>query len=222
MQDHDQRFKTLLHEFFAEFFQLFFPDWADRFDFTQVEWLDKEMFPDPPQGDRRVLDLVVKVPVKQAVAAEQAEAGPWIALLHVEVESADRVASFRPRMFQYYQFLRHRHNLPVLPVGLFLRVGMEGIGWDVYEERFWERTLVHFEYAYVGLPALPAVQYVQGENYLGVAMSALMQLSEAQRREIKAEAMRRFRESNLSEYRRFLLADFVEAYLPLREADQAE
>ncbi|HVA48335.1 MAG TPA: hypothetical protein VNH11_18355 [Pirellulales bacterium] len=30
---HDPRFKKLLKEFFAEFFWLFFPTWAARFDF---------------------------------------------------------------------------------------------------------------------------------------------------------------------------------------------
>ena len=34
MADHDQRFKSLLKAFFAEFFQVFFPAWADRFDFS--------------------------------------------------------------------------------------------------------------------------------------------------------------------------------------------
>ena len=57
MADQDQRFKVLLQEFFAEFFQLFFPDWLARFDFTRVDWLDKEAFSDPPQGERPYLDL---------------------------------------------------------------------------------------------------------------------------------------------------------------------
>lgn len=34
---HDPRFKRLLQEFFAEFFWLFFPDWAERFDFGSIE-----------------------------------------------------------------------------------------------------------------------------------------------------------------------------------------
>jgi hypothetical protein len=29
-------------------------------------------------------------------------------------------------------------QLPVLPIGLFLRVGLDGIGWDAYEEHFWK------------------------------------------------------------------------------------
>src|SRR5436190_1283048 len=58
MDDHDQRFKTLLREFLPEFFALFFPDWAARFDFAGTEWLEQEAFLDPPGGEKRVLDVV--------------------------------------------------------------------------------------------------------------------------------------------------------------------
>jgi excisionase family DNA binding protein len=39
-------------------------------------------------------------------------------------------------------------------------VGLDGIGWDVYEETRWGHRLVTFEYAYVGLPALDGEHYV--------------------------------------------------------------
>lgn len=39
--DHDQRFKTLIREFFNDFLLLFFADWAARLDLSSVEWLDK-------------------------------------------------------------------------------------------------------------------------------------------------------------------------------------
>ncbi len=42
--DHDQRLKVLLKEFFEAFFLCFFPTWAARFVFTEVDWLDKELF----------------------------------------------------------------------------------------------------------------------------------------------------------------------------------
>ena len=91
-----------------------------------------------------------------------------VALVHVEVESPDSAAAFRPRMFEYYIQLRRDTGLPVLPIALFLRVGLDGIGWDAYEEHFWEQRIVRFEYAYVGLPALDGEQYATGENLLGV------------------------------------------------------
>lgn len=82
MHDHDQRFKTLLKTFLPEFFALFFADWAETFDFSRVEWLDKEVFPDPPQGERRVLDLVAKLPTRRPVAAQSGKAEAWLSLLH--------------------------------------------------------------------------------------------------------------------------------------------
>ena len=30
-------------------------------------------------------------------------------------------------------------------IALFLRVGLDGIGWDAYEEHFWEQRIVRFE-----------------------------------------------------------------------------
>jgi hypothetical protein len=51
--DHDQRLKVLLKEFFAQFFRCFLPAWAERFDFTDLTWLDKEVFLAPPRGEKR-------------------------------------------------------------------------------------------------------------------------------------------------------------------------
>src|SRR5262245_21256858 len=115
MDDHDQRFKTLLREFLGQFFELFFPEWAQRLDFSRVEWLDKEVFPDPPAGLRRSLDLVAKLPVRDPVDGAGDVSDEWLALVHVEVESADTVAPLRRRMYQFYNHLRRRHDLPVLP-----------------------------------------------------------------------------------------------------------
>jgi hypothetical protein len=81
---------------------------------------------------------------------------------------------------------------------------------------------VHFEYLYVGLPALDAVQYVQGENWLGVALSALMKIPKEQAAWLGAEALRRIQAAPLSDQQRFLLGECVEAYLPLDEAQKRE
>jgi hypothetical protein len=35
--DHDQRFKTLIQVFFADFLQLFFKEWSERLDASVVE-----------------------------------------------------------------------------------------------------------------------------------------------------------------------------------------
>jgi hypothetical protein len=87
--------------------------------------------------------------------------------------------------------------LPVLPIGLYLRVGLDGIGVDAYEEHFWELKAVLFQYLYVGLPALDAVEYVQGANWLGVALAALMRIPQDRAGWLGAEALRRIAEAPL-------------------------
>jgi hypothetical protein len=146
----------------------------------------------------------------------------WLTLIHIEIESQDSVAPLRPRMFSYYEQLRRRHGLPVLPIALYLRVGLDGIGWDVYEEMYWDHRLVTFEYAYVGLPALDGEQYVAGEHLLGVALTALMRVPRARRAEVHAEALRRLAEARENDYRRYLLLDCLEAYAALDEAQAQE
>jgi hypothetical protein len=223
MTDHDQRFKVLLREFFKEFVQLFFPTWADRLDLTQTDWLEQEVFPDPPQGERRAVDLVARLHTRQAVPTpHDREAESWLALVHVEIEHRDSVQPLRRRMFEYYEHLRCRHRLPVLPIGLYLRVGLDGVGWDAYEEYFWEQRLVRFEYAYVGLPALDAEQYVRQDNWLGVALAVLMRTPPERRAELGQEALRRLVQCPETVYRRYLLCECVDAYLPGDDAQRQE
>jgi hypothetical protein len=175
--DHDQRFKVMIREFLSEFLTLFFAEWAKRFDFTRIEWLHKEVFLDPPRGETRNLDLVAKIPVTQVVEGQRAgEEDSWIVLIHIEVEANDRLTHLRPRMHDYYKDLRDRYHLPVWSLALYLKVGRDGVGWDAYEEKLWERRILLFEYPYVGLPALDAPDYGNRENILAVALAALMRV----------------------------------------------
>jgi hypothetical protein len=215
MEDHDQRMKVLLREFFVEFMRLFCPLWAARLDFATVAWLEKEIFPDPPRGERRAVDLLARV-----ATSEPAWPLPFrdlLALVHLEVESAEKVAVFRKRMYDYYHYLSRLHNLPVLPVAVYLRVGLEGLGWDTYEEYVWEDRVVHFTYRYIGLPGLDAEQYVRQDNWLGVALSALMRMPAERRLDLGQDAWRRLIRCPENAHRRYLLCECVDAYLPLDE-----
>jgi hypothetical protein len=218
--DHDQRLKVLLREFFEQFLACFFPDLAARFDFRNVTWLDKEVFLAPPQGEKRQLDLVARLDIRPGVEPPQPGATELLSLVHVEVESRESVQAFRPRMFEYYVQLRRESRLPVLPIGLFLRVGLDGVGWDAYEEHFWEQTILRFDYAYVGLPALDAEKYATGENLLGVALSTLMRVPAEQRVELHVEGLKRIARSGENDWRRYLLAECLEAYSSLDEAQK--
>lgn len=220
--DHDQRLKVLLKEFFEQFFLCFLSAWAARFDFGDLTWLDKEVFLAPPQGEKRQLDLVARLRIRPGQPPPQEGRDELLALVHVEIESRESVQAFRPRLFEYYVQLRRDTGLPVLPVGLFLRVGMDGLGWDAYEEYFWEQRILRFEYAYVGLPGLDAEAYATGEHLLGVALSALMRVPAGRRAELQAEALQRIARSGENDWRRFLLAECLDAYGQLDEAQRQQ
>lgn len=83
-------------------------------------------------------------------------------------------------------------------------------------------TVLHFEYLYVGLPALDAEQYVHGDNWLGVALAALMRKRPERKIELRAEMLDRIGLSKENSFRRFLLSECVEAYMPLDAKDQQQ
>lgn len=218
MNTHDQRFKTLLREFFIEFLQLFFPARATRFDFTTLEWLDKELLTDPPEGDVLHVDLFARLKRHPETGTEPAD--ELVSLVHVEVESREAVKQFRKRMYDYYHPLSRRNGRPVLPIAVYLRVGMEGIGVDVYEEYVEDFRVLNFQYLYVGLPALDAESHVAGANWLGVALASLMRVSRERKAWLRGEALRRILvECSENDYRKFLLCECVEAYTEL-DTDQ--
>src|SRR5207248_6261669 len=100
--DHDQRLKVLLKEFFEAFFLGFFPTWAARFEFLEIDWLDKELFLAPPQGEKRQLDLVARLRIRAGQPPPRPGSPDLLALVPIEVESRDSVLPFRPRLFELY------------------------------------------------------------------------------------------------------------------------
>ena len=214
---HDERFKVLLREFLREFFELFFPDLIGQLDFANAVWLQQELIADPPTLEKRTIDLLVQIPLLPAAGA--AAPPPQVVYIHIEVESADTVEPLRRRMYHYFDHLTHVLNLEVLPIAVYLRVGLEGRGIDAYEVRVLGRTPLRFEYDYVGLPALEGADYLTGGNVLGHALSALMAWPRADRPRAAVEALERIVTSTETPRRKLLLCDCVNVYAPL-DADQ--
>jgi hypothetical protein len=114
--------------------------------------------------------------------------------------------------------LRDRNKLPILPMVLYLRVGLDGIGIDTVSESFWELDVLTFRYLYVGLPGLDAVQYLNGDNWLGVALAALIKIDKDRMRQFGREALERIKKAPLTGQQRYLLAACVDKYIALDEA----
>ena len=204
MADHDQRLKTAIRQDLMALLALAAPDWAAAVEEVE-EWLDQELFPDPPTGERRIIDVLARLRMRDGGRT----------LAHVEIESGDSLTSLRSRMPRYRPFLRGKHGLPVLSMGVYMQVGLEGIGWDEAREVFQGETLDLARWRYLGLPALDGAVYAAGENLLGVALVGLMRVPEPDQPRLKADAMLRLYESGRSDLCRYLYMSLIDAYMPL-------
>jgi len=97
-----------------------------------------------------------------------------------------------------------------------------GIGVETHERRIGSLVAERMDFLYVGLPALDAVQYLEGDNWLGVALSALMRIPRDRVAWLGAEALRRLQGSPLTDHQKYWLGECVEAYLPLTAEQKRE
>src|SRR5262249_41204881 len=85
--DHPRRLRLWLREFFEASSQAFSPVWAARFESTAIDWLDKELFLAPPQGEKRQLDLVARLRLRPGAPPPWPGMTDLVALVHIELES---------------------------------------------------------------------------------------------------------------------------------------
>jgi hypothetical protein len=213
MMSHDQLFKDLLQAFFREFLELFFPTVAARLDFAQVTFSMQETFTDIPTGEKRTADLVAKVTTL--------EGAPELILVHIEIQ-ADHRSSFPARMSEYYMLFRLRHQLPVLPIVIYLSPGAGGLTQETHTEIVFDRTVLRFTYDAVGLPDMEADEYLDRDNPLAPALSVLMRSGPAGRLAQKLQALRRVLSSEVDEARKSLLVNIIQTYAPLEATEEAE
>jgi hypothetical protein len=204
-EDHDQRFKVLLETFFSDFVQIVAPNHAARLSLERTEFLKQEVYTDVPQGEKRYLDLVAKVPDLN----NQEE----LVLVHVEVEGQFR-SGFSSRIWRYYLQLQLRHSLPILPIVVFLKGGPPGLQQAARRELFFEEEITLFRYYSLGLSSAEAEAYLARPEPLAWALAALMSFngSEAQH---KLDCMKRLSGNQLDPARQFLLLDCIQTYIPL-------
>lgn len=107
----------------------------------------------------------------------------------------------------------------MLPLVVFLKVGLDGIGIREVIDRFGSEPVMTLRYRYVGLPALPAADYLRGDNWLGVALSALMKSPKQLKVPFGIEAIQRLSDSPLSDGKKSLLGDCIETYIDIPDED---
>ncbi|HIE52087.1 MAG TPA: DUF4351 domain-containing protein [Armatimonadetes bacterium] len=204
--------KTCCGRFLPEFVRLFFPHIAAQLDCSHPHFLDKELFTQPREGVRKLLDLVVEVQRR-----DTGEPG----LIHLEIQAYRAGLSGR-RMYDCNTTLRHRHGQVVWSIVLYLREGGGTLSPRSYVERFVGEEVVRFRYWLVNLSRLEVREYEGVGNPLAGGLMALMRRGELGKVEHKLRCYERIMEWKRDETRREMLVDIVDTYLPLRGEEAAE
>ena len=157
MTNHDRLFKELITTFFVEFIELFFPEVRGYLEVASIEFLDKEVWTDVPAGLLRQPDAIARVQTHEG----QSE----VLLIHIEVQTK-RQKNFGDRMVEYFMLLRLRFQLPVFPVVIYLQRGSGGLGVENYQESVLGVPVLSFFYQRIGVPDLPASDYLKSDNPL--------------------------------------------------------
>lgn len=216
MINHDQLFKDLFRSLFREVLSLAEAGERDRLARAlgtgEIQFLDKEVFQDFPEGRRHEVDLLVEAPKRRGRPAF---------LIHVEIERVYRT-DFGRRLKRYSYQLHLRHAVPIVSIVVFLRGGPPGVRWTEHLDRVLGLEIQRFRYLSLGLSRLPAEDLLDRPEPLAWALAALARPGEIGRARLKIELLRRIATAAIGENERFLLTNCVETYLQLTGRDARE
>jgi len=106
---HDQLFKELIHTFFQEFLEAFFPEVHDSIDFQSITPYSEKVRTDLIEGSTRRLDIVVETKLKETDV---------VVIVHIEPQSSVQT-DFHERMYHYFSLLYNKYQKIIIPIAVF-------------------------------------------------------------------------------------------------------
>ena len=192
--DHDQIFKKLLTTFFLEFLDLFFPEVLGYLDRDSVEFVDKELFTDLVQGEKKILDIV-------ALAKFQEK--DYSFLIHVEAQSSNQT-DFNQRFFKYFCSLYLKYSRPIFPIAVFSYTNPLREEPNSYAVELPGFEVGKFNYKVVQLNRLNWRDFLKQKNPVAAALMSKMRIEPQDRPKVKAECLRLLVSLKINPARAFL------------------
>ena len=174
---------------------------ATKASLARIVFLDKELL---AGTGRREADLLARVPLVRGGSL----------LVHVEIEARARRPMPR-RLRAYASRIQSLYDGQVLSIVLYLKGGEPGVCWQELDGEVRAPEVTAFRYVAFGLAGCRAEDYLDRSEPLAWALAALMDSGPSSRAEHRLACLRRIGAARLRVERRALLADFVDAYLPL-------
>jgi Domain of unknown function (DUF4351)/Putative transposase, YhgA-like len=203
--DHDQLFKELLSTFFVEFIELFLPNVAEIMDRHSITFLPQEYFTDLITGDRKIIDLLAKVRLRDQEA---------FFVIHLENQSSSE-ADFAQRIFFYFAKLHQEYRLPIYPVVIFSFDQPKRPEVTQYQVSLADQEILRFNFTAIQLNQLSWRDFLSQPNPIAAALMAKMQIQPSDRPKVKAECLRLLATLKLDPARTRLISGFVDTYLTL-------
>lgn len=188
----DIRHKETLTLFLKEYFQLFFPEIADRIQFETAQFLDKELnalFEEA--GEKLLKEDQQRITDALILASVLMEDHPEQILIHWEQQS-DKEDDFEKRMFHCFCGIFFKFRKPVFPIAMFT----DSAKWrkpvkDTYRISLFGYPVSEFRYRLIKLKHIPAEEFERKipENPLAAAYLPLTDYPKKERPLIKAKAL---------------------------------
>jgi hypothetical protein len=217
--DHDQLFKQLIGTFFIEFLDLFVPELAINIDRDKLEFLPQEYFTDIIEGDRRAMDLVVRINLRRR--PNEPEIGKVWAIIDCEHQSSSE-ANFQRRMFFYFTQLHRKYLEPVYPIAIFSFEEPKRQEQNQYRVKLPGLNILEFNFLRIQLNQLNWRDFLKQKNPVAAALMAKMKIDKQERAKVKVECLRSIATLKLDSARVSILSGFVDTYLNLNAKEVVE
>lgn len=206
---HDQLFKELIHTFFEEFLEAFFPEVYNSIDFSSIHPLTGETFTDLHEGESRTADIVIEAKVKHQ---------DTIIIIHIEPQSYQQT-NFHERMYMYFSLLYNKYRKPILPIAIFTydNVGNEKNEFHIQFPFF---DVLSFRFLTLPLRKMNWRQYIQSDNPVAAALLSKMGFHEDERIQVRKEFLRMLVRMKLNPAKERYIYGFFESYLKFNEVEE--
>ncbi|MEH1936648.1 MAG: DUF4351 domain-containing protein [Nostoc sp.] len=210
MIDHDRLFKELLSNFFPEFIELFFPDISAYWERDSIEFLPQEIFTDVTEGERKILDIVLQVSVRNQ---------DTLFIIHTEHQSYSQT-NFNQRMFTYFARLHEKYALPVYPIVIYSHDSPQTPEPNSYCIDFPNKRVLEFNYEVVQLNQLKWQDFVNQRNPVASAFMAKMRIDVQERPTVKLMSLQLLANLGLNPAQIQLISGFIDTYLDLNAQEE--
>ncbi len=210
MIDHDRLFKELLSNFFPEFIELFFPTISTYWERESIEFLPQEIFTDVTEGEKKILDIVVKAKFRNQ---------DTVFIIHTEHQSYSQ-AGFERRMFAYFARLHEKYALPIYPIVIYSHDSPQTPEPNCYRIDFPNKKILEFNYEVVQLNQLQWQAFVNLRNPLASALMAKMRMDVQERPIVKLMSLQLLASLGLNPAKMQLISGFIDTYLKLNPEEK--